>query len=69
MFNPHAWVLTQECRILRYVCIYILLLCHAMYLNNCRNYFVKLFYRRDPDSEVVEQLNATSTLTLEDFEK
>ena len=48
-----------------------------MYLNNnvhvimivYRNYFVKLFYRRDPDSEVVEQLNATSTLTLEDFEK
>ena len=33
------------------------------------NYHVKLFWREGPDSEEVQQLNATTKLTLEDFEK
>ena len=35
----------------------------------CSNYHVKLFWREEPDSEEVQQLNATTKLTLEDFEK
>ena len=35
----------------------------------CSNYLVKLFWREGPDSEEVQQLNATTKLTLEDFEK
>ena len=35
----------------------------------CRQYFVKLFWRKGPTSESVVELNETNDRTLADFEK